>query len=147
MKTDFYLGWFIEYMVLNAVFNIISFTMLLSQRPLHLSMIYRSRALPIHTVFFSIHWLLSHITSLKQWSAMVRKFFDSSKRGINLVAMTVIIAQKEMAEPGSNQWSPVIKSWPLPTELNGLSIHAEEQRNIRNPVSAIHFSTYEELEK
>ena len=62
------------------------------------------------TIFFPSHWLLSHITIVETT--------DSSERGMNLVAMTIINPRKEYwPSQGSNQRPPVLKSPTLPTDI------------------------------
>ena len=47
----------------------------------------------LSTIFFPSHWLLSHITIVET--------IDSSERGMNPVAMTIINPRKEyLAKPG-----------------------------------------------
>ena len=61
-------------------------------------------------MFFSGHWLLSHITIVDT--------IDSGERGMNPVAMTIINRRKEYwPSRGSNQRPPILKSATLPTEL------------------------------
>ena len=81
-------------MMFNTIFNSIS---VISQRPVHLSMLSSSFFKPVlHTIFFPSHWLLSHITIVKT--------MDSGERGMNPVAMTIINPWKEYwPSPGSNQ--------------------------------------------
>ena len=62
------------------------------------------------TIFFPSHWLLSHITIVETT--------DSGERGMNPVAMTIIIPRKEYwPSRGLNQRPPVLKSATLSTEL------------------------------
>ena len=92
----------------NALFNSISFT---SPRPVHLFMLSRSSFLPVsRKIFFPRHWLFSHFT--------MEETVDSSERGINPAAMTIINPRKEYwPSRGSNQRPLVLKSCTLPTEL------------------------------
>ena len=61
------------------------------------------------TIFFPSHRLLSHITIVEKT--------DSSERGMNPVAMTIINPWKEYwLSRGSNQQPPVLKSAMLQTE-------------------------------
>ena len=54
-------------------------------------------------MFFSSHWLLSHITIVETT--------ESGERGINLVAMTIVNPRKEYwPSQGSNQRPPALKS-------------------------------------
>ena len=72
-----------------------------------------------YTVLFESHWLLSHITFVET--------MDSSKRGMNPVAMTIINPRKEsLPSQGLNQGPPVLNSCPLPTALCGLGIKHEK---------------------
>ena len=68
-----------------------------------------------YPVLFQSHWLLSHITIVKTT--------DSSVRGTNDFAMTVIVPRPEYwPSPGLNQVPPVVKSCRLPTELLGSAL-------------------------
>ena len=96
-------------MVYNAIFNSIS---VLSQRPAHLSLLsWSSFNQYSRTIFFSSHWLRSHITIVETT--------DSDERGMNPVAMTIINSRKKYwPSLGSNQRPPVLRSATLPTELH-----------------------------
>ena len=66
----------------------------------------------LHTMFFTSHWLLSHIT--------IVKIMNSSERGMNVVAINIIKSVKKTGQArGSTQRPPVLKSCALPTELWG----------------------------
>ena len=68
----------------------------------------------LYTIFFPSYWLLSQLTIVER--------MDSSERGMNLVAMTIINLRKEYwLGRGSNQRPPVPKSTMLPTRLWGLA--------------------------
>ena len=68
----------------------------------------------LHTIFFSSHRMLSHIT--------IVKVMDSCKREMNPVQMTVNHSLKKKNWPswGSNQKPTFLKSSKLPTELKVL---------------------------
>ena len=64
----------------------------------------------VYKIFFPNHLLLSHITIVEAT--------DRVERGMNPVAMTIVVPQKEYwLSRGSNQRHPVLKSSSLPTEL------------------------------
>ena len=63
------------------------------------------------TIFFPNHWLLSHIA--------IVEVMDSSERGINPVAMTIVNPQEEFW--ASNQRPCVLRSCLLSTELWGFT--------------------------
>ena len=103
--------WLIGCMVFNAIFNIIS---VISLQPVHLSMLLWSFFFcsVLHIIFFSSHWLLSHITIVET--------MDRGERAMDPVTMTIINPRKEYwPSLGSNQRPPVLKSVTLPTELWG----------------------------
>ena len=102
-------------MVFNAVFN---------SAPIHAFLVFFQPVL--RTIFFSSHWLLSHIAIVQT--------MDSGFRGMNLVAMTIINPRKEYwPNRGlSNQRLPVLKSATLPTELWGWALLTQSMTQIHN---------------
>ena len=67
------------------------------------------------TIFFSSHWLLSHITIVET--------IDSGERGMNPAEMTIFNPQKEYLQSrGSNQQPPVLRFGTLPTGLGIVGI-------------------------
>ena len=77
------------------------------------------------TIFFSSHWLLSHITYIKT--------MDNGEIGMNPVAMPFFSPRKEYwPNRGSNQRPPVLKSCALPTELWGSGIRRKRMTEHRN---------------
>ena len=74
-----------RFMLFNAVFNVVS---VISRRSLHLSMLSSSPINQYSTQYsFPSHCLLSHIT--------IVEITNSSERGMNPVAMTIINPRKE----------------------------------------------------
>ena len=94
-------------MVFNAVFRqYLSYI----TAAVHLSMLFQFFQPVLCTIFFPSHWLLPHLTNVETT--------DSSERGMNPVAMTIINPRKEYwPSQGSNQRPPVLNSQTLPTEL------------------------------
>ena len=87
----------------------------LKWQPVHLSLSSLKPVLHTIYVFFSNHWLPSNITIVETT--------NSSERGMNPVAMTIINPQKEYwLNRGSNQQPPVLKSAMQPTELCGSAV-------------------------
>ena len=67
--------------------------------------------------FLQSHWLHTHVTTVEKTV--------SCERGKNRVAMTIISPRKEYwPSRGSNQQSPVLKAFTLPTE------HGAQQNEI-----------------
>ena len=73
----------------------------MASAPIHAYLEFFYPVLP--TILFPRHWLLSHITIVETT--------DSGEKGMNPVAMTIIIPQKEYwLSRGLNQRPPVLKS-------------------------------------
>ena len=75
-------------MVFNAVFNVnISLNMYIVVASASTDAVLEFFSPVLHTIFFSSHWLLSHIT--------ISETMDRGEKGMNLVAMTLINPWKE----------------------------------------------------
>ena len=103
-------------MVFNAVFSIISVT---SQRPVHLS-IHSWSYFHQYSVFFLSHWLLSHITTYRNNSYVVRERNESCCN--NYLQSSERILTEPLFEPATS-CSQVSYSTNCPTGARSSVMH------------------------